>query len=170
MTIFNEKSNEQRHPSVSLCLCLSLSLSVTLDFMAHSLCRLITKMFLTKTTCLIKFYKIVTHNGVKTSHLRIQIFIKYIKTNQEQTKKINVLPVISKSKCRAELFCKKGVLKSLTKFTGKHLCQSPVFNKNADLRNATLLKKRLWHSYFPVNFVKFLWTPFCIAHLWWQLL
>ena len=155
---------------LSLSVCLSLSLSVSLDFIAHSLCRLITKMFLTKTTCLIKFYKIVTHNGVKTSHLRIQTFIKYIKTNQEQTKKINVLPVISKSKCHAEVFCKKGVLKSLTKFTGKHLCQSLFFNKVADFRNATFLKKRLWHRYFRVNFVKFLWTPFCIAHFWWKLL
>ena len=26
--------------------------------------------------------------------------------------------------------------------------------------SATLLKKRLWHRYFPVNFVKFLRTPF----------
>ena len=28
-------------------------------------------------------------------------------------------------------------------------------------------KKRLWHSCFPVNFVKFLRTPFWIEHLWW---
>ena len=28
------------------------------------------------------------------------------------------------------------------------------------LRPATLLKKRLWHRCFPVNFVKFLRTPF----------
>ena len=30
----------------------------------------------------------------------------------------------------------------------------------------TLLKKRLWHRCFPVNFVKFLRTPFYIKHLW----
>ena len=35
-----------------------------------------------------------------------------------------------------------------------------LFNKAADLRLATLLKKRLWHRFFPVNFVKFLRTPF----------
>ena len=29
-----------------------------------------------------------------------------------------------------------------------------------DLRPATLFKRRLWHGYFPVNFVKFLRTPF----------
>ena len=42
------------------------------------------------------------------------------------------------------------------KFTGKHLCQKLFFK----LRPATLLKKRLWHKYFPVNFVKSLRTPF----------
>ena len=61
---------------------------------------------------------------------------------------------------------KKGVLKNFTKFTGKHLCQSLFFNKVAGLRPATLLKKRLWHRCFPVNFVKFLRTPFYIEHLW----
>ena len=55
---------------------------------------------------------------------------------------------------------KKGVLRNFTKFTGKQLCQSLFFNKVAGLRPATLLKKRLWHSCFPVNFVKFLRTPF----------
>ena len=35
-----------------------------------------------------------------------------------------------------------------------------LFNKAADLRLATLLKKRLCHRFFPVNFVKFLRTPF----------
>ena len=57
---------------------------------------------------------------------------------------------------------KEGVLRNFTKFTGKHLCQSLFFNKVADLRPrpSTLLNKRLWHRCFPVNFVKFLRTPF----------
>ena len=38
------------------------------------------------------------------------------------------------------------------------------------LRPETLLKKRLWHRCFPVNFVKFLRTPFFIEHLRWLLL
>ena len=71
---------------------------------------------------------------------------------------------------RPDVFCKKGVLRNFTKFTGKQLCQSLFFNKVAGLRPATLLKKRLWHSCFPVNFVKFLRTPFFIEHLWWLLL
>ena len=40
------------------------------------------------------------------------------------------------------------------------MCQSLFFNKVADLTPAALLKKKLWHRYFPVNFVKFLRTTF----------
>ena len=54
---------------------------------------------------------------------------------------------------RPEVFCKKGVLSNFAKFTGKHLCQSLYFNKVASLRC------------FPVNFAKFLRTPFFIEHL-----
>ena len=50
---------------------------------------------------------------------------------------------------------KKVVHKDSTKFTRKHLCQN-LFSQ----RCATLLKKRLWHRGFPVNFVKFLRIPF----------
>ena len=55
---------------------------------------------------------------------------------------------------------RKGVLRNFATFTRKHLCQSLYFNKVAGLRPATLLKNRLWHRYFPVNFAKFLRTPF----------
>ena len=71
---------------------------------------------------------------------------------------------------RPEVFCEKGVLKNFTKFTEKHLCQSLFFNRDADLRPATLLKKRLWHRCFHPNFKKFLRTPFLIEHLCWLLL
>ena len=47
-----------------------------------------------------------------------------------------------------------GVLKNFAKFTGIHLCQSLFFNKVADLRPTSLLKKRLWHRCFPKNFAK----------------
>ena len=53
-----------------------------------------------------------------------------------------------------------SVLKSFTKFTRKHLYQSLFFNNIADIRPATLLKKKLRHRCFPVNFVKLLWSPF----------
>ena len=32
---------------------------------------------------------------------------------------------------------------------------------------ATLLKKRLWHGCFPLNFAKFFRTSFFTEHLWW---
>ena len=68
------------------------------------------------------------------------------------------------------MFCKKGVLWSFTKFTGKHLCQSHFFNKVTGLRSTTLLKKKLQHRYFPVIFAKFLRTPFFTEQFWWLLL
>ena len=60
---------------------------------------------------------------------------------------------------------KKSVLGNSTKFTRKHLYQSLFVNKVAGLRPATLLKKRLWHRCFPLNFVKFLRAPFYIEHV-----
>ena len=45
---------------------------------------------------------------------------------------------------------RKGALRNFAKFTGKHLYQRPE----------TLLKNRPWHRYFPMNFTKFLRTPF----------
>ena len=42
-----------------------------------------------------------------------------------------------------------------------NISQTLFFNKIADLRSATLLKKRFWCRCFPVNFAKFLRTPFC---------
>ena len=59
-----------------------------------------------------------------------------------------------------EVFYKKGVLRNLATFIGKDLCPSLFFNKVAELRPATLLKKRLWYSCFSVNFAKFLKTAF----------
>ena len=45
-----------------------------------------------------------------------------------------------------------------------------LFNKVAGLRPATLLQKRLWHKCFPVNFAKFLRTPFLQNTSGWLLL
>ena len=54
-----------------------------------------------------------------------------------------------------KVFYKKTVLKNFVKFTGKHLCQSPFFNKVA-----TLFWMRIWHRCFPVKFAKFSRTAF----------
>ena len=58
-----------------------------------------------------------------------------------------------------EVLCKKVVLTNFAKLTGKHQCRSLFFNKVAGLMPATLLKMRLWHKCFVVNFAKFLRTP-----------
>ena len=76
------------------------------------------------------------------------------------------------------MFCRKGVLRNFAEFTGNtrqglfliNLCQSLLFNKVAALRPVALLKRRLWHRSFPVNFVKFLRTPGFTEHLRWLLL
>ena len=69
---------------------------------------------------------------------------------------INLILKCDKSS-RPGVFGKKGVLRNFTKFTGKHLCQILYFNKVAGLRR------------IPVNFAKFLKTPFLIEHHRWLL-
>ena len=54
---------------------------------------------------------------------------------------------------------RKGVLRNFEKLKRKHLCQILFYNKVAGPEPATLLKKRLWHRYFPMNFAKFPRTP-----------
>ena len=44
---------------------------------------------------------------------------------------------------RPEVFCEKGVLRNIAKFTGKHLCQGLYFNKVAGLRPANFRIFRL---------------------------
>ena len=80
---------------------------------------------------------------------------------------ISLLNIRSSS---TEVCCKKGALRNFTKFTGKRLYQSLIFNTAAALRPETLLKKRLWHRFFPVNFAKFLRIPSRTEHLRWLLL
>ena len=50
------------------------------------------------------------------------------------------------------MLCKKGALRNFSKFARRHLCQCFFLNKVAGLSPSTLLKKRLWHRCFPVNF------------------
>ena len=57
-----------------------------------------------------------------------------------------------------------------SKIHRKHLCQSLFLNNVAGLSPATLLKKRLWYRCFPVNFVKFVRTPFLQNISGWLLL
>ena len=60
---------------------------------------------------------------------------------------------------------KKGAAKNFAEQTGKYLCWNLSFNKVSGLRPATLLKKRLWHRCFLVNFAKFLRNIDFVEHL-----
>ena len=66
----------------------------------------------------------------------------------------------------------KKVFLEISQNSQKNICARDSFliKLQACIRPITLLKKRLWHSYFPVNFLKFLRTPFFIEHLWWLFL
>ena len=57
----------------------------------------------------------------------------------------------------AEAVVQRCSAKKLFLEISKNSQETPV---SGSLRPATLLKKRLWQSCFPVNFVKFLRTPF----------
>ena len=57
------------------------------------------------------------------------------------------------------MFCKKGLLKNSTNFTGKHLSWSLFLIKLQAFSIATLLKRDSSKSVFPVKFAKFLGTP-----------
>ena len=59
-----------------------------------------------------------------------------------------------------ELFYEKRCSYKLHKIHKKTPVPESFFNKIADLRAATLLKKKLWHRCFPVNFAKCLRTRY----------
>ena len=65
----------------------------------------------------------------------------------------------------------KKVFLYITKNSSESTCaRVSFFYKVAGLRSATLLKKRLWHSCFPVKCAKLLRTSFLTEHLRWLLL
>ena len=121
----------------------------------------LSKIFLNRTKDKINRYLAQSQSAYRKSRSTTDIIRAHrwiIAKTQMQNRTIYVTGMDRSSHQRCSI--KKGVLRNFTKFTGKHLCQSLFFNKVAGLRPATLLKKRLWHRYFPVNFVKFLRTPF----------
>ena len=64
----------------------------------------------------------------------------------------------------------KKVFLKISQNSQENTCARVFFNKVSVLRPATLLKKKHWHRCFPMNFGKFLRTPFFIEYLWWLLL
>ena len=76
------------------------------------------------------------------------------------------------SSSRPQVFYKKGFPRNFAKLAGKHLCQSLFFNKVAGLgpQACNFINKETLAQVFPVNFAKFLRTPFFTEHLRWLLL
>ena len=74
----------------------------------------------------------------------------------------------------SQMFYKLRVLKIIfAKFTGKFLCQGLFFSETAGLRPKIQSEKRLRRRFFPVNFTKFLRTPFwenASGRLFWKYL
>ena len=64
----------------------------------------------------------------------------------------------------------KRCFKIFTKLTGKHTCARVSFFNKVAGQACNFIKKRVWHSCFPVNFVKFLRTLFSIEYVWWLLM
>ena len=83
-------------------------------------------------------------------HQQLKFVITW-STVSGQKKKRLLKNVTTNRNNRLEVFYKKSVLRNFAKFIEKHLCQN-LFIK--------VLKKKLWHRCFPVNFAKFLKTSF----------
>ena len=93
-----------------------------------------------------------------------------IKTKEQRHWHIGVvlasLLLTLKRSSHQEVFCEKGVFRKFAKHRKTPVRVSFLIKLQASgLRPAALLKKRLWHRCFPVNFVKFLETPFPTEHL-----
>ena len=88
-------------------------------------------------------------------------FFQKLQNNELPNLEVRTIRLLTLEAATEDVKIKKiVVLKNFAKVTGKHLCQSLSFNKVPGLKPVTLLKKRPWHRCFPVNFTKFLRTPF----------
>ena len=64
----------------------------------------------------------------------------------------------------------KEVILKISQNSQKNTCARVSFLtklQGSGLRTATLLKKRIWHTCFSMNFAKILRASFFIEHLWW---
>ena len=108
------------------------------------------------TTSVMKGLNVITNRSLLVNETYVLLFLS--------SQYFIVIRVSFKTRFTPEaVFQRCSIKRCSSKFRkihGKHLCQSLFFNKIAGLRNVTLLKKRLQHIRFPVNFVKFLRTLF----------
>ena len=82
--------------------------------------------------------------------------LKKIFTSQEVLKNFKYLGLNFDCNSRPEVFCKKDIFKNFAKFTGKHLCQTPLLNKVAGLLKNSCFIEKLIVSLLNKN--KFVYT------------
>ena len=96
------------------------------------------------------------------------VCICYLKLeNQRIYEKISILRfqnfILNKQAATGGVLQGKVLLEILQN-SQENTCARVFFNKVADLRPATFLKKRLWHWCFLVNFAKFLRATFLMKN------
>ena len=63
----------------------------------------------------------------------------------------------------------KKVFLEILENSQENTCARVSFVIKLKAEACNFIKKRIWHSCFPVNFEKLLRTPFLAEHLWWLL-
>ena len=100
-----------------------------------------------------------------------RIWTEYVPGKSSYLGTIQALLIISESKnvysrsSRSEVLCKIVIQRNFEKFTGKHLNGSLLYNIIEGVRSAAILRNRLRHRCFPLNFAEFLRTAFFTEHL-----
>ena len=83
-----------------------------------------------------RFYKLRTSFTKKTEANVSPVFCIFLLTKLKNSSKISSILTISHEIIRSSHWmcsARKSVLRNFAKFTGKHLCQSPFFNKKETL-------------------------------------
>ena len=100
-------------------------------------------------------------NGVLKNFAKIHREIPVVKSLFQKSCRLETEKDVMNRSSHQRCSLRKGFLRNFVKFTGKHLWQSLFFKKTfCSCRLATLLKKRLWHRCFPLNFTNFLKASF----------
>ena len=95
--------------------------------------------------------------------LSLKLILKIVSQIRCLHRKYNfhsLIKPLQQNKHKPEVFFKKSRYQKFRKIHRNAPVPESLFNKIAWLRSATLLKRRLWHRCFPVNFAKFLRTLF----------
>ena len=102
------------------------------------------------------FDHVIMIQAKKSETIDIQAICLYVILKKDFFLSLSALVEVNLAKSLTDHFEKLV----FCKICRKRPCRSLFFSKVADTRSATLLKKRLRHRCFSVNFTKFLRTPF----------